>query len=815
MLKDHVAHEPHVRWECRSTEYSQNSALFPLVDLFQRLLRFQAEETAEEKLDKLAQALRQYRLPVEASVPLFAPLLSLPILEDHYPPLNLSPQRQRQKTLEALVAVLLEQTKQQPVLFIVEDLHWTDPSTLELLNLVIDQTPTASLLVLLTCRPHFQPAWHHRSSLTEITVHRLSHAQGDQFVTGMTEGKTFPTAVLQQILDKTDGVPLFVEEITKAILVSGQLKDVDGHYELAESFRALTIPATLQDSLMARLDRLVTAKAIAQYAAVIGRQFSYDVLSTVSQLDAATLQRELGRLVEAEIVYQQGVPPQATYTFKHALIRDAAYESLLRRTRQEYHQRIAQVLAEHFPETAEAEPELLAHHYTEAGMHAQAVSYWQRAGQRASAGSAYVEAISHFTKGLAVLQGLPDTPERAQRELDLQIALGQAFTATKGQAAPEVGHTYRRARELCQQGGETPQRFRVLWGLWYFHVVRAELQTARELGEELLTLAQHLQDPMSLLGAHFALGGALLCLGEFPLSRQQWDQHLALYNPLQHPAHVVLFGWDLGVFGRSWASHALWALGYPDQALAMSREALTLAQELSHPFSRAVALDYAAMLHQFRREPHAVHERAEAAIALCTEQGFAYYLAWGTTMQGWALVAQGQGEADMAQLRRGLAALRATGAALRLPYYLALLAEACGQTDRAAEGLALLAEALAHAHHIGESWTETELHRLKGELLLQAGVQGLESGVLTLDTGLQTRDAEAEACFQQALAIARRQQAKSWELRAAMSLARLWQQRGKRAEAYALLAPIYGWFTEGFDTADLQEAKVLLEELAG
>jgi predicted ATPase len=298
-----------------------------------------------------------------------------------------------------------------------------------------------------------------------------------------------------------------------------------------------------------------------------------------------------------------------------------------------------------------------------------------------------------------VLQGLPDTPERAQRELDLQIALGQAFTATKGQAAPEVGHTYRRARELCQQGGETPQRFRVLWGLWYFHVVRAELQTARELGEELLTLAQHLQDPMSLLGAHFALGGALLCLGEFPLSRQQWDQHLALYNPLQHPAHVVLFGWDLGVFGRSWASHALWALGYPDQALAMSREALTLAQELSHPFSRAVALDYAAMLHQFRREPHAVHERAEAAIALCTEQGFAYYLAWGTTMQGWALVAQGQGEADMAQLRRGLAALRTTGAALRLPYYLALLAEACGQTDRAAEGLALLAEALAHAHH--------------------------------------------------------------------------------------------------------------------
>ena len=411
-----------------------------------------------------------------------------------------------------------------------------------------------------------------------------------------------------------------------------------------------------------------------------------------------------------------------------------------------------------------------------------------------------MEAISHFTKGLEVLQALPDTTARAQRELDLQIALGQAFTATKGQAAPEVGHTYSRARELCRQGAETPQLFRVLWGLWYFHVVRAELQTARELGEELLTLAQHLQDPVYLQGAHFALGSTLLYLGEFPLSRQQWEQSLALYDPQQHDAHAVLFGWDLGVFGRAQAPHALWSLGYPDQALAMSREALTLAQELSHPFSLAVALDYAAMLHQFRREPHAVHERAEAAIALCTEQGFAYYLAWGTTMQGWAQVAQGQDEEGLAQMRRGLAALRATGAALRLPYYLALLAEACGQTGQAAEGLTLLAEALAQAHKTGESWTEAELHRLKGELLL-------------MDC-LPTTTRRLKDVFHQALAIARRQQAKSWELRAAMSLSRLWQQQGKRAEAYELLAPIYGWFTEGFDTADLQEAKALLEELA-
>src|SRR5262249_49302207 len=361
MLKEHVANEPHVRWECRSTQYNQNTALYPLTDLFQRVLQWQQHETPDEKLGTLEQTLSQYRLPVEESVPLFAPLLSVPLPEHHYPPLNLSPQRQRQKTLETIVALLLELAERQPVLFILEDLHWTDPSTLELISLLLDQTPTASLLVLLTCRPYFQPAWHHRSYLTEITVHRLSHAQVEQIVAGMTDGKTFPAAVLQQVITKTDGVPLFVEEITKAILESGQLKALDGHYELIGSFSTFAIPATLQDSLMARLDRLVTAKAVAQYAAVIGRQFAYDLLSTVLQLGEATVQRELGRLVEAEIVYQRGLPPQATYTFKHALIRDAAYESLLKSTRQQYHQRIAHVLEAQFPETMETQPELLAY----------------------------------------------------------------------------------------------------------------------------------------------------------------------------------------------------------------------------------------------------------------------------------------------------------------------------------------------------------------------------------------------------------------------------------------------------------------------
>jgi predicted ATPase len=457
------------------------------------------------------------------------------------------------------------------------------------------------------------------------------------------------------------------------------------------------------------------------------------------------------------------------------------------------------VLEAQFPETVETQPELVAHHYTEAGLAEHAILYWQRAGQRASERSAYVEAIGHLSKGLEHLQTLLDIRERAQQELDLQIALGRALTATKGQAALDVGHVFNRARELCQQVGETRQLFRVLCGLHNFHIVRAELQTARELGEELLTLAKHIQDPTYLLGAHWTRGGARFCLGEFAPACEHWEQSLTLYAPQQHPAHAFLFGWNLGVFCRAWAPHALWHLGYLQQALTMSHGAVALAQELAHPFSLALALDYAAMLHQFRREPHIVQEQAEAAIALCTEQRFAYYLAWGTTMLGWAQVAQGRDEEGLAQMRHGLAALRATGASLRLPYYLALLAEACGRTGQAMEGLALLAEALAQAHKAEEFWMEAELHRLKGELLL------LLSG---------DHYAEAEACLHQALAIARRQQAKALELRTATSLSRLWQQQGKQTEAHQLLAEIYGWFTEGFDTPDLQDAKALLEALA-
>jgi class 3 adenylate cyclase/predicted ATPase len=798
VLKDHVANEPQVRWECRSVPYYQNTALYPLIDLFQRTLYWQHDEAPDEKLGKLEQALRQYRMPLEESVQLFAPLLALPVPEHRYRPLTLSPQRQRQRTLETIIAILLELAERQPVLFIVEDLHWTDPTTLELIGLLLDQTPTASLLVLLTCRPHFQPAWHHRSYITEMTLSHLSRAQVEQIVHVMTAGKTLPPEVLQQILAKTDGVPLFVEEMTKAILESGQLTAGDEHYALTGSFATFAIPATLQDSLMARLDRLVTAKAVAQYAAVIGRQFSYELLQAVSQVDEVILQHELGRLVEAEIVYHRGVPPQAMYTFKHALIQDAAYQSLLRSTRQQYHQRIAQVLEAQFPETVEGQPELLAHHYMEAGLTEQSVTYWYKAGQRSSERSAHVEAIAHLRQGLQLLQTLPETPQRLQREVDMLITLGASLLGTRGSGAPEVEQTYLRAQHLCEHLEDPSQLFPVLRGLWNYYHVRAELQMAHALGEQLLTLAQQVRDASMLCAAHRALGSTLLSLGAVASAQTHFAQGIALYDPQQHRAAAFLYGADAGVVCHSYAAWTLWSLGYAEQGRTQMDEAVTWAQQVAHPFSLSFALVSAAMLHQYRREECGTQDRAEAAISLATVQGFPPWMAHGFILRGWALAHQGQAKEGIEQLQQGVIAYSATGAELFRPYWLALLAEAQGAIGEPETGLTVLTEALTVVDKTGARWYEAELHRLKGALLLQQS---------------SDNHPEAERCFHHALDLARSQQAKSLELRAATSLARLWQQQGQQVEARTLLAPIYDWFTEGFDTADLQEAKALLEAL--
>jgi predicted ATPase/class 3 adenylate cyclase len=800
VLKEQVASEPQA-WltPCQCSPYHQNTALYPMIDLLERVvLRFDREESPQQKLRKLEGHLVQYGFPLAEVVPLYAALLSLPLTVD-YAPLTISPEQQKQKTLHALLTTLLRIAAQQPVLFVMEDLHWVDPSTLEFLSLLVDQGPTARILALLTFRPDFSTPWAGRAHLTQVMLPRLPRRQAVEMAARVAHSKPLPAEVMEQVVARTDGVPLFVEELTKMVLESGLLQEREERYELTGPLPPLAIPSTLHDSLMARLDRLATVKALAQLGATLGREFSYALLQVVSPWDEGTLRRGLQQLVEAEFLYQQGLPPEATYRFKHALIQETAYQSLLRSTRQQYHQRIAQVLVERFPDTVETQPELLAHHYTEAGLKEQAVVYWQRAGQHASDRSAHLEAISHLTTGIALLTSLPETPEHTQHALTLYTALGAALLMTKGQGAPEVEHAYIQAHALCQQVGETPELVPVLYGLYRFYVGRSQFHRTRELGETFLRLAQRAEDPALAVIAHSALGFTSLCLGALPAARLHLEEAIARYTPDQRRALVFRIGRDLGIACRIQAALLLWLLGYPEQALARLHEALALAHELPHPFSLAQTRCWAAYVYQFRWDVPAVHEQAEAAVALSIEQGFPFWAAAGTILRGWALAMQGQGEEGLSQVRQGIAAYRATGAPLLVAYYCTLLADVSAHLGHPAEGLQALAEAHTLVEQHEERWWEAEVCRLRGVLLLR-------------QTG--TPQAEAETWLQRALDIARRQEAKSLELRAAMSLSRLWQQQGKQAEAHALLAPIYGWFTEGFDTADLQDARALLAELS-
>jgi predicted ATPase len=800
VLQEQVAAEPQA-WltPCQCSPYHQNTALYPLLDLLERVaLRFDREESPQQKVGKLEGFLVQYGLSLAEAVPLFAALLSLPLPTD-YAPLTVSPEQQKQHTLHALLTILLRIAVQQPVLFVMEDLHWVDPTTLDFLSLLVDQGPTARILTLLTFRPDFSPPWTGRSHLTQVTLPRLPRRQAAEMASRVAHSKALPAEVVEQVVAKTDGVPLFVEELTKMVLESGLLQEREERYELTRPLPPLAIPTTLHDSLMARLDRLATVKALAQLGATLGREFAYALLQAVSLWDEATLRRGLHQLVEAEFLYQQGLPPQATYRFKHALIQDAAYQSLLRSIRQQHHQRIAQALEAQFPETVATQPELVAQHYTAAGCTEQAVLYWRRAGQQASDRSANVEAISHCTTGLELLKTLPETPAHTQQALTLHIALGAALQMAKGFAAPEAERAYTRARELVQQVGETPELIPVLYGLGRFYLGRLQLHTAREFGEMLLHLAHQAHDAALAVLAHHVLGATWFFLGRFPAARLQVEDAIAGYTPEQRRALVFRTGQDSGVASRAYAALVLWVQGYPAQALTHLHASLTLAHELSHSFSLANARMEAALVYQWHRNVPAVREQAEAAVALSTEQGFTLWAAWGTSLRGWALAMQGQGDEGLTQVRQGIAACRATGTALLGSYFCTVLADIAAHLGHTEDGLQALAEAHSLMEQHEERWWEAEVCRLRGILLLR------QPG---------TPQAEAEVWLRRALDVARRQQAKSLELRAAMSLARLWQQQGKQAEAHELLAPVYGWFTEGFDTADLQEAQALLDALA-
>jgi predicted ATPase len=618
-------------------------------------------------------------------------------------------------------------------------------------------------------------------------------------VTRIAEQKQLPGEVIEHIVTKTDGVPLYVEELTKTILSSDILREAGDHLELTGPLSSLSIPETLQESLMARLDRLPQVREIAQLGSVLGREFAYEMITGLSAIDEATLQQGLRQLVEAELLYQRGRPPRARYIFKHALVQDAAYGSLLRRPRQQHHMQVAQLLESRFPDIAEANPELVAHHYTEAGATEQAVAYWLKAGQRAARQSAHLEAITHLRQGLTLLTTLPETTERAKLELAFQSTLGPAVVATQGYASPDTGQVYSRSHELCKLVGEAEDIYPALFGVYLFELGRARHERALDLAEELLERAQQSQDSAARAAGHLVMAVSLIHMGKQTIARRHCQEALDLHDPDQHRPIAFRYGLEIGTAVNAYCAWTLWLLGYPDQALEHGLQSLDFLERIKHPYTESRALYWNTVLHEFRREWPIVDERASSAMQSAGKHGFALVLATGQIMQGAAIAATGQGKAGLQQMRDGLDAYQATGGLFQRTYLLAKFAEALNAEGLPEEGLEALQEAAKLAETSSEFYYEAEIHRLRGELLLAASPKDA---------------AEAEACYQQALEVARRQEAKSLELRAAASLARLWWQQGRQKDAHELLAPIYGWFSEGFDTADLKGAKELLSELS-
>ena len=812
-LKERVAKDTAVCIEFHCSPYHTNSALHPVIEHLQQRLQFGRDDTEETKLEKLHHAFASNRFAKTdpLSLSLLAALLSLP-QPANSPPLSYSPQKQKEKTYETLVRWLVEEAEDTAVCCLWEDLHWADPSTLELLALYLDQVPAARMLAMLVFRPEFAPPWTIRSHMTQFTLSRLGQPHVVAMIERVTDGKALPNELVQQIAAKTDGVPLFVEELTKTVLESDLVRAVNQHYELTGSASALSIPVTLQDSLMARLDRLPLAKGVAQLGATVGREFNYELLRATELLAEEKLQQGLEQLVQAELVYQRGYPPDAQYTFKHALIQDTAYESLLKRTRQEYHHQLAEVMEQQFAEQVSAQPELLAHHYTEAQLIEQALPYWLQAGQQATQEFATIEAIQHLNRGVALLNTLPDSPEWAHHELPFHLALHAPLLATSGWASPDLGRSMERAYALCQQVGETPELFGVLMGLCMVHMGGpSRLQTSWEITEQMLRVAQAQDDATLVQRAQFFMANTLFYMGDLSSTQTHLEQGLGLEAAVRD-GFTEQMGVDIGVALRIYAAFTLWLQGFPEQALERSTEAVTRAQEREHPFNSAMGRELAALLHILRREVQPTMKNTEAAKILSTEQGSPFYLAWGSIHQGWVLGKQGHPEQGITLLEQGLSHYRAAGQGGWVPFYLGLLAQGHGQAGHVEKGLSILAEAQEMSTQRGEVWSEAELYRLTGELTLQKFKARPEQS-RRIQSSEFNGEEEAEAHFHKAIEIAQKQEAKSWELRTATSLARLWQQQGKKQEAHDLLTPVYNWFTEGFDTADLKDAKTLLDRL--
>jgi class 3 adenylate cyclase/predicted ATPase len=784
--------------ESGSASYGKATPYLPVIDLLKTYFQIEPRDDARRIREKVTGKLLSLDRALEPSLPALLALLDVPVEEPQWQ--DLDPSQRRQRTLEAVKRTLLRECQVQPLCLVFEDLHWIDMETQAILDRLIDSLPSARLLVLVNYRPEYQHGWGSKTYYTQLGIDPLPPESTEELLRTLLGGDPGLEPLKRLLLERTEGNPLFLEESARTLIETQVLVGERGAYRLANAITSIQVPPTVQAILAARIDRVpAEEKHILQAAAVIGTDVPLALLQAVVELPEEELRRHLTHLQAAEFLYEARLFPELEYTFKHALTCEVTYGSLLQERRRALHARIVQAIEHLHSERLPEHVERLAHHAFRGEVWEKAVGYLRQAGTKAALRSANREAVVCFERALDALGRLPETRHTLEQGIDIRVDLGPALTATKGAAAPEVERTYASAQELCQRLGATSRLFPTLWGLWFVRLFRSELAAARSLGEELLILARRSQDPGLLLEAHHTLWPTLVDMGEFVAARNQWEQGLALYDSERHGSYAFRYGnHDPGVCSRNFAAHTLWFLGYPDQALAMVRDALALARQLAHPYSLAVAQLYGAMVHLECGQRQAAEDLANASVTLSAEHGFAALLPRGLILRGRLRAARGDWEEGMAELRRGLATYRVIAEGRRCQL-LAVLGDACAECGQVEEGLDAVSEALTLADRTGERCAEAELHRLKGELLRRQPL---------------SPDHEAETCFQKAIEVARQQSAKSLELRAVTSLARLLHARGRREQASTSLASTYGWFTEGFDTADLRAARALAEELS-
>jgi predicted ATPase len=791
-LREHLRSAPHTPLSYFCSPLHQGSALYPFIGQLNRAAGIERDDSAEAKLDKLQSLLAQSSGNLAEDMPLIAALLSIPG-DDRYPSAEMSADRRKERTLAALLGQIRWLASRQPVLMVFEDLHWIDPTSLELLSRAIEQIGEQRILLLATARPEFTPSWPNHRHTSTLSLNRLGRSDGEALITDIAKGKRLPIEVRDQIIGRTDGVPLFVEELTKTVLESGLLRESEDDFELTGPLPPLAIPSTLHASLLARLDRLAAVKDVAQIGAVIGREFSYPLIAAAAALPEQILRDALSQLVGAGLIYQRGVPPDATYQFKHALVQDASYASLVRGRRQQLHSQIARALEERFPDIVATEPETLAHHLTEAGLTEPATVYWLKAGRIAAARSTYQEALSHLERGLAVLATLPDSIDRDHREIDYQLALDHPIAALRGWDSPEFEARSKRIAVLCEKLDDEQHLYGSLHGQWVHCNITGKNRKALEFAERCRALAIRQGDRYFQVWGHLSVGLTLIQLGEFAAAREEFEQSLALYdpeldrsdpNPTNPFAQVSLH-----------FAHVHCICGHPERAAKMLARAFSHAADVNHALTTCmVHFQGGTLLQQILGNIPAVIAHLEASDTLRAEHGIKAFN--GNFYKGWAMATSPDGANGIVLMQQSLA--NRGNNAFHLPYHMSLLAEALARAGEVESALGLCIDSQGKAQQTEEYRFAAELHRIEGEVRRAAGHPSTE----------------IERCLRSALDVSRRQGAKMFELRAATALARLWRDEGKDIEARDLLAPIYDWFTEGFDAIHLKDAKALLSQLS-